>query len=381
MFDEIIFYIKESYGRPGGNIPLHAPSFNGNEKKYVLDCIDSTYVSSVGSYVDKLEQKIAEFTRTKYAIATVNGTAALHVSLLLAGVKSDHEVLTQAVSFVATANAIAYCGAEPIFLDSDKNTFGLSPVALEDFLSQNAESRKDGYTYNKATGRRISACVPMHVFGHPTKIDRIKSLCDIYNIVLVEDAAESLGSLYQKKHTGTFGRLGILSFNGNKIITTGGGGMILTDDGNLARMAKHLTTTAKVPHPWEYVHDKIGYNSRMPDINAALGCAQMESLPDLLGRKRKQATAYRDFFEEVGITFVSEPEDCRSNYWLNTILFKDFTQREAFLRYANENGVMARPLWNLLSTLPIYRHCQTDRLTNAKWLWERAVNIPSGVVR
>lgn len=377
MFEDIISFIKNIYSETEGMIPLHAPFFSGKEKEYLTDCIDSTYVSSVGAYVDEFERKIAEFTGAKYAMATVNGTAALHVALLLAGVKPNHEVLTQAVSFVATANAISYCGATPVFLDVDKNTLGLDPEALERFLSECSEFREDGYSYNKKTGRRISACVPMHVFGHPVDLDRIILILEKYNITLVEDAAESLGSFYKNKHTGTFGKLGVLSFNGNKIITTGGGGMILTDDPDLGKLAKHITTTAKVPHPWEFSHDMLGFNYRLPNINAALGCAQLENIGIFLEKKREVAALYRNFFDSLGVTFISEPEGCRSNYWLNAILFNDSKERDEFLYFSNNNGVMARPLWNLLPELPMYEKCQTDRLESARWLWERLVNIPS----
>ena len=360
-------------------VPLHEPCFLGKEKQYVLDCIDSTFVSSVGEYVDLFEQKVAEYTDVKYAIATTNGTAALHMALLLAGVQRGDEVLTQAISFVATANAVRYCGAQPIFLDSDRSTLGLSTDALEAFLIAHCDQNNDGYAYNKKTGKRISACVPVHVFGHPVKIDQIKTLCDKYNITLIEDAAESLGSLYKSRHTGNFGKLAILSFNGNKTITTGAGGMILTGDENLAQMAKHLTTTAKVPHPWEYTHDYIGFNYRIANINAALGCAQIDMLSRFLESKHELALTYQDFFESMEILFVKEPEDSRSNYWLNAILFNDLNERNAFLECSNANGVMTRPMWTLLPKLPMYTHCQTDELVNACWLEERLVKIPSSV--
>jgi len=363
-----------------GFIPLHAPIFSGQEKKYVLACIDSTFVSSVGQYVDRFEKMMAEYTGANYAIATVNGTAALHISLLLVGVKPQDEVITQAVSFVATVNAISYCGAVPVFLDSDRNTLGLSPEALAAFLCEHAEQRTDGCTYNKKTGRKITACVPMHVFGHPVKIDRILSLCEEYNIFLVEDAAESLGSFYRGRHTGTFGKLGIVSFNGNKIITTGGGGMILTSDDKLGKLAKHLTTTAKVTHPWEYVHDQVGYNYRMPNINAALGCAQLEELSSKLASKRTLAERYSEFFRKNNTPFVMEPEGGRSNYWLNAIVLQNREERDDFLRISNGEGVMTRPLWKLLPDLPMFQHCQSDGLEGARWLQDRIVNIPSSVI-
>jgi perosamine synthetase len=379
MYDKIINFIRKLYGDETDPILLHRPVFIGNEKDYVLDCIKSTYVSSVGEYVDFFEQRVAEYTGAKYAIATASGTAALHVALMLSGVKTGDEVLTQPISFVATANAIHYCGAEPIFLDSDRRSLGLSPDALEEFLDNNCVQKDDGFSYNKINGKRIAACVPVHVFGHPAQIDRIKTISDMYNIALIEDAAESLGSCYNDKHTGTFGKFGILSFNGNKTVTTGGGGMILTDDDELGQMAKHITTVAKVEHPWEYFHDHIGFNYRLPNINAALGCAQMEMLPWFLEKKRKIAEAYKGFFDSIGIHFISEPKGCRSNYWLNAILFNDLQERNEFLDYSNDNGVMTRPLWRLIPKLPMYAHCQKDTLETSRWLEDRLVNIPSSV--
>ena len=379
MFEKIISFIRDVYNQKEGLIPLHEPVFTGKEKDNVIRCIDSTFVSSVGKYVDQFEKMVAEFTGAKHCVATVNGTAALHVALLIAGVKPQDEVLTQAVSFVATANAITYSGANPIFLDSDKTTLGLNPVSLEAFLNDNCELKDDGFTYNRKTGRRISACVPMHVFGHPAQIVKISELCNRFNITLVEDAAEALGSFYKEKHAGTFGKIGILSFNGNKIITTGGGGIILTDDDELAKLAKHITTTAKTSHPWEYHHDQIGFNYRMPNINAALGCAQMEMLGQILDKKRELASAYNSFFHSLNIPFVTEPENCTANYWLNAIITKDSNERNDFLKYSNDHKVMTRPLWTLLPKLPMYSNCQTDDLKNAHWLEERIVNIPSSV--
>lgn len=379
MFEEIISFIRKLYINKAKSIPLHEPVFVGKEKDYVLECIESTFVSSVGKYVDRFEQRVAEYTGAKYAIATVNGTAALQVALLLAGVKCGDDVLTQSISFVATANAISYCGANPVFLDSDRRTLGLDPDALELYLDTNCIQKDDGFSYNKINARKIAACVPVHVFGHPFQINKIKSVCDKYNIALVEDAAEALGSLFKKQHLGTFGKLGILSFNGNKIITTGGGGMILTDDESLAKQAKHLTTTAKSPHPWEYVHDHIGFNYRLPNINAALGCAQMEMLPTFLKEKRKLALSYKDFFNSIGVQYHSEPNGSTSNYWLNAIFLKDAEKRDAFLVYSNKRGVTTRPLWSLVPTLPMYNHCRTDKLENAYWLRDRVINIPSGV--
>jgi perosamine synthetase len=379
MFEKIVSFIKDIYKTHNGEIPLHAPVFAGNEKKYMIECVDSTFVSSIGKYVDRFEIMVREYTGAKHAVATVNGTAALHLALLLAGVSRDDEIITQAVTFVATANAISYCRAHPIFLDSDRVTLGLIPDALETFLQEQCVQEDDGFTYNKVTGRKISACIPMHVFGHPVRIDQIKSICANYNIVLVEDAAESIGSLFGEKHTGTFGKLGILSFNGNKIITTGGGGMILTDDDELGGKAKHLSTTAKSPHPWNYIHDYVGFNYRLPNINAALGCAQMEQLTGFIDNKRKLAAQYKDFFSSIGIPFITESEGCRSNYWLNAIILKNHEERDAFLEYSNTHGVMTRPIWTLIPRLKMYKYSQTDGLRNARWLEDRAVCIPSGV--
>ncbi|MBW1910699.1 MAG: LegC family aminotransferase [Deltaproteobacteria bacterium] len=380
-FKEIVDFIEDLFGECEKPIPLHSPIFCGNEKKYINECIDSTFVSSTGEFVDRFEEMVASFTGAGYAVSTVNGTAALHMALMLAGVKRGDNVLTQAVTFVATTNAITYCGAHPVFLDSDRDTLGLSPEALEAFLAEYCEKRDDGFTYDREMGRRITACVAMHVFGHPVRIEEIKSVCERYNIALVEDAAESLGSFFKGRHTGTFGNLGILSFNGNKTITTGGGGMLLTDNAELAKKAKHLTTTAKVSHPWELSHDSIGYNYRLPNINAALGCAQMEMLPLFLEKKRELSIRYKKFFESLGVPFVSEPVECRSNYWLNAIILDGVRERNEFLEYVNNNGVIVtRPLWTLMNKLPMYAGCKTDGLENARWLEERIVNIPSGVI-
>ncbi len=379
LFDHIVAFIKDLYKETEGLIPLHAPVFSGREKEYLVDCIDSTFVSSVGRYVDFFEQKIEEYTGAQHAIATVNGTAALHLALLLAGVKPGDLVITQAVSFVATANAIYYCGAEPVFLDSDRETLGLSPDSVEAFLVQHCTSAGDSEICEKKTGRRIAACVPMHALGHPVRIQKIVDLCDKYRIPVVEDAAESIGSLYKGRHTGTFGMLGILSFNGNKTITTGGGGMILTNDEVIGKKAKHLSTTAKVPHPWEFVHDEVGFNYRLPNINAALGCAQMEHLPGFLEKKRRITEQYQAFFNSMGIPFMTEPVGCKSNYWLNALLLEDREARDAFLEYAHSHSVQCRPLWRLLSGLDKFSHCRNDSLNNARWLEDRLVCIPSSV--
>ena len=378
LFAHIIEFIKELY--PSENpVPLHAPRFSGNEKKYLIDCIDTTYVSYVGRYVSRFEDVIRQYTRAKYAVAVSSGTSALHVSLLLAGVAPGDEVITQPLTFVATANAISYCSAQPVFVDVERSTLGLDPAKLNDFLINNGILKSDGKCYNKTTGRKIAACVPMHTFGHPVRIDQIIEICQRYQIPVVEDAAEALGSFYKGQHAGTFGDFGILSFNGNKPVTTGGGGMIITNDETRAAKAKHLTTTAKKPHPWEFFHDDVGYNYRMPNINAAVGCAQMECFAGVLENKRATAQMYNQFFQEIGIPFITEPANTRSNYWLNTIVLKDRQERDRFLAYTTEKGIQARPVWTLMPHLPMYRHCQSASINTAQWLEDRLVNIPSSV--
>jgi perosamine synthetase len=377
---EIVSYIRNLYLESEAFIPLHEPRFIGNEKKYLAECIDSTFVSSVGKFVDKFEEMTAAYTGVKKAVVCVNGTEALHMALLLAGVQRDDEVITQPLTFIATANAISYSGASPVFVDVDKDTLGLSPASLSAFLEEFSEIRQDGACYNKHSGRKISACVPVHIFGHPCRIDEIVAICNRYNISVVEDAAESIGTLYKGKHTGTFGKLAILSYNGNKTITTGGGGMILTDDEALGKMAKHLTTQAKVPHPWEYVHDHIGYNHRMPNINAAMGVAQMESLDYFLQKKRELAADYKTFFDSIGLSFFTEPKHARSNYWLNLVILENRAERDRFLDYTNKEKVMTRPAWRLMNHLPMFINCQAYKLENAQWLEDRIVNIPSSVV-
>ena len=377
MFEKTVEFIQTAYDTKDF-LPLHEPVFFGNEKKYLNECIDSTFVSSVGKFVDQFEKMVAEYTGAKYAIATVNGTAALHIALKLLGTDENSEVITQPLTFVATCNAISYCNAKPIFIDVDKDTMGLSPEKLKQFLIGET-IQKDGICYNKTTGRKITAVVPMHTFGHPCKIDEIAAICDKYNIALVEDAAESLGSYYKGQHTGTFGKLSAFSFNGNKTITTGGGGMIITDDEELAKQAKYLTTTAKVPHPYEYIHDEIGYNYRLPNLNAALGCAQMETLESILKSKRELAEQYIDFFVTQDIDFAKELSDTKVNYWLNAVVLKDKEQRDLFLKETNDSGVMTRPIWTLMNKLEMFKKCQCTDLSNALWLEERVVNIPSGV--
>lgn len=380
MFKDIVSFIREVYGVEEEFIPLHAPVFNGNEKKYLNECIDSTFVSSVGKFVDLFEELTRNYTGSKYAVVTVNGTNALHLALSLAGVKIEHEVITQALTFIATANAIVYTGAQPIFIDVDKTTMGMSPDKLSEWLKINAFINREGRCINKNTKKIISACVPMHTFGHPCKIDDIVSICNEYNIKVIEDAAESLGSYFNGKHTGTFGDIGILSFNGNKTITTGGGGMIITNNQELAKKAKHLTTQAKVPHPWEYSHDHIGYNYRMPNINAAIGCAQIEQLPHFLESKRQIANNYSKFLSSQGINFFVEPNNSKSNYWLNAIILNNIEERNEFLKYTNDNNVMTRPIWKLMNKLPMFQSCLSDDLSNSEWFEDRVVNIPSSAI-
>ncbi|MGJ0308745.1 LegC family aminotransferase [Aliarcobacter cryaerophilus] len=374
---KIVDFIKETF-KTQEFIPLHEPRFIGNEKKYLNECIDSTFVSSVGKYVDTFEKEFAKTVGSKFAIATVNGTAALHISLILADVKRDDEVITQSLTFIATCNAISYIGAKPIFVDVDLDTMGLSSKSLKNFLETNCEL-VDNKCINKTTNKQIKACVPMHTFGHSCRIDEIKEICDFWNIALVEDAAESLGSFYKDKHTGTFGKIGAFSFNGNKIITSGGGGVIVTDDEVLAKRAKHITTTAKIPHPYEYVHDETAYNYRLPNLNAALLVAQMENLDKFLDSKRDLANIYKDFFETTNIKFIEEPKNSKSNYWLQAVLLEDVKQRDEFLEFTNKNGVMTRPIWKLMNELEMFKDCQKTDLKNAKYLEERVVNIPSSV--
>jgi perosamine synthetase len=376
MYEQIVAFIHELYPTKR-TVPLHEPVFIGNEKKYLEECIDTTYVSSVGKFVDRFEEMIAEYTGAKKAVVCVNGTSALHIAMMLVGVKREDEVLTQALTFIATCNAISYIGAYPVFIDVDRNTMGLSPYAVQQWLNANAEIR-NGNCFNKNTGRRIKCCVPMHTFGHPVKMDNLLDICNQWHIELVEDAAESIGSLYKGHHTGTFGKVGVLSFNGNKTITTGGGGMLLFQDEELGKYAKHITTQARVPHRWEFVHDHIGYNYRMPNINAAIGCAQMENLSKFIANKRETAMRYKEFFDKIDeIDFFSEPLECRSNYWLNAIIFHDKQAKLDFLNYTNDNGVMTRPIWELMNRLPMFKDCQTDGLQNSIWLADRVVNIPS----
>ena len=430
-YQPVIDFIRSIYPNRE-TIPLHEPYFGGNEKKYVLDCIESTFVSSVGEYVDRFEEMIRDYTDAKYAIATVNGTSALHIALKLAGVDQGDLVITQPLTFIATCNAITYCGAEPIFVDIDPETLGMSPDSLENWLYANTIiqddacylkevnvstnlhklsqvhestnlhklsqvqestnlhelsqikelSNSNSSKFVKIRGlKKIAACVPMHTFGHPCKIDQIIEICNRYHIPVVEDAAESIGSYYKGKHTGTFGKLGILSFNGNKTITTGGGGMILTNDDQLGPLAKHITTTAKKAHPWKFEHDMIGYNYRLPNINAALGCAQMEMLPEILKNKRETAQIYQDYFQTIAdIEFITEPKDCISNYWLNAILFKDDVDRDHFLNFSNKSGIKTRPAWTLMLYMQMFSKCLQGRISIAENIASRLVNLPSSYI-
>lgn len=377
LADQVVAAIRAVVGT--GPVALHEPSFSGNEWLYLKECLDSTFVSSVGKFVDRFEVELAAFTGAKHAVAVVNGTAALHVATMLSGVKPGDEVLIPALTFVATANAVSYCGAMPHFVDSEARTLGVDSAKLRDYLASHTEQRT-GQCVNRVTGRVIRALVPMHSFGHPVDLDGLMALAHDFNITLVEDAAESLGSYYHGRHTGTFGRMGTLSFNGNKTITTGGGGAILTNDAELARRAKHLTTTAKLPHAWDFRHDEIGYNYRMPNLNAALGCAQLEQLPAMVVAKRELFQRYHAAFAQVaGLKLMVEPEQCRSNYWLQTLVLdtRQTNQRDAILKATNDAGFMTRPVWVLMHELMPFSSCPRMDLAGAQSLSQRLINIPS----
>lgn len=378
QFNDVIRFIREYYHQPEGPIALHEPLFIGNERKYVMDAIDSTFVSSIGKYVDRFESMVKEYTGAGHAVATANGSAALHVALILAGVKRDDLVITQPMTFVATCNVINYVGADPLFIDIDKKTLGLSAAKLKEFLNQNCLVSK-GEAFHKSSNRRISACVPMHTFGHPVELDEIMDVCKSYNIVVVEDAAESIGSKYKGKHTGTFGLVSAFSLNGNKTITSGGGGVITTNNATLGKLAKHLTTQAKVPHPWEFNHDHVGYNYRMPNLNAALACAQMEMLDRFIDKKRELANQYKTLFGMMGLEFAVEPKDTYSNYWLNNVFFRDRDERDAFLAYSNAQKISARPVWTLMNKLPMFNNCICGDLSNAQDAENRVISLPSSV--
>lgn len=376
-FSAITDYIKSLY--PNMNpVLLHCPQFLGNEKKYLNECIDTKFVSYVSHFVTDMEDHIQRITGAKYAVAMVSGTEALHMALLSAGVRAGEEIVTQSLTFAATSAAIVHCGAAPVYVDVDEDTLGMSPAALRLFLERHTV-QKNGVCVNRNSGRVISACVPMHTFGHPCRIDEIKAVCDEHNIILVEDSAESLGSFYKGRHTGTFGKIGILSFNGNKTVTTGGGGMVITDDESMASRARYLSTTAKQPSRWEFLHTEAGYNLRMPGINAAVGCAQLECFGQIFANKRETARMYQEFFAGMGIACIREPKDSRSNYWLNAILLDSLEEREEFLEFTNTNGVQTRPIWKLMHKLPPYKTYERASLPVSEMLESRIVNIPSSV--
>ena len=375
MFDHLAKFIQDKY-RTNSFIPLHEPRFIGKEKEFVSQTIDSTFVSSVGQYVNQFEEDLATYTSSKRAIAIVNGTSALHLSMLMAGVKPGDYVITQALTFVATCNAIHYCQAEPILIDVDKKTLGLSPIALEAWLEENAFVDTDQVCKLKNSKRAIKACIPMHTFGHPVEIDTLATICNVWKLAMIEDAAESLGSLFKDTHTGTFGLMGTLSFNGNKIITTGGGGAILCNE-ELYLKGKHLSTTAKKPNDIHFVHDEVGFNYRLPNINAALGCAQLESINLFVTQKRQLAEEYAQLLKNSNLEFFKEPKNCRSNYWLNTIICHDESQRNELLNYMNSREIMTRPVWTPMNKLPMFKSSISDGLQNTLWLEERIVNIPS----
>ena len=375
MFNYLAEFIQDKY-RTNSFIPLHEPRFIGKEKEFVSQTIDSTFVSSVGQYVNQFEEDLAKYTGSKKAIAIVNGTSALHLSMLMAGVKPGDYVITQALTFVATCNAIHYCQAEPILIDVDKKTLGLSPIALEAWLEENAFVDTDQVCKLKNSKRAIKACIPMHTFGHPVEIDTLATICNVWKLAMIEDAAESLGSLFKDTHTGTFGLLGTLSFNGNKIITTGGGGAILCNE-ELYLKGKHLSTTAKKPNDIHFVHDEVGFNYRLPNINAALGCAQLESINLFVKQKRQLAEEYAQLLKNSHLEFFKEPKNCRSNYWLNTIICHDESQRNELLNYMNSREIMTRPVWTPMNKLPMFKNSISDNLQNTLWLEERIVNIPS----
>lgn len=372
--------VREIYGTDK-TIPLHAPTFSEREKDAVVKAVESTFVSSVGPDIEQFERDIASVTGAKRAVAVSSGTAALHVALFVQGVKRGEEVITAPITFVATCNAIAYCGADPVFVDVDSDTLGLSPIFLAQFLEEFGEIRDDGFCWNTASNKKIRACLPVHNLGHPARVEEIATICQKYNIAVVEDAAESLGSFQRARHTGLVGAIGTLSFNGNKIITTGGGGALITDNLELAEKIRHITTTAKKPHPWLFQHDQIGFNYRLPNLNAALGIAQLTRLDDFLAKKRRLTQVYREWFaNQPAVDFFLEPEGARSNYWLNAVALTDRHERDRFLEVTNEAGVMTRPMWTPMHTLPMYSKCQRTSLANAEQIASTFVNVPSSVV-
>jgi UDP-N-acetylbacillosamine transaminase len=378
MIDTLVQFIQEKF-QSKKFIPLHEPRFIGREKALVSEAIDSTFVSSVGKFVDQFEEDLSNYTKSEKSIAVVNGTSGLHLALHMSGVTKGDLVITQAMTFVATCNAIKYCHADPIFIDVDLETMGLCPIALNKWLCENAIIDNSGTCINLSDKRKIKACIPMHTFGHPAKIDDILVICNDWGIALIEDAAESLGSIYKNKHTGTFGIMGVLSFNGNKIITTGGGGAILCGS-ELYKKGKHLSTTAKVPDNIHFFHDKVGFNYRMPNLNAALGCAQLESLEVFIAKKRQLAKDYISTFKDTEINFFEEPKDCRSNFWLNTIICVDKMHRDSILNITNKHNIMTRPLWTPMTSLPMFQNSLKDHQSNTQWFEERIVNIPSSVI-
>lgn len=378
MFQNLINFIREQY-KSKDNIPLHEPVFLGREREYLNETINSTFVSSIGKFVNKFEENIVSYTKSPYAVGTINGTSALHIALKLAGVKPGELVITQPLTFVATCNAISYCQAEPVFLDVSKNTLSLCPKAVENWLHDNARLDNDNICRTKKDNKVVKVCLPMHTFGIPADLDGLIDVCKRWKLILVEDAAESLGSFYKGVHTGTFGMLGILSFNGNKILTTGSGGIILSDR-KIGIRARHLTSTAKINHKYEYFHDELGYNYRLPNINAALGCAQLEQLENFILKKRELASRYNTFFKNSELEFINEPQNCRSNCWLNAVICKSIEQRNSLLEFTNNKGVMTRPIWTLMNKLPMYQHCRKDSLENSIWLESRVVNLPSSVI-
>jgi aminotransferase in exopolysaccharide biosynthesis len=379
MTNSLIKFIRDTY-QSNEFVPLHAPSFNGNEKKYVDDTLESTFVSSVGKYVDRFEQQIEVFTGAKKAVAVVNGTSALHTALYMSGIRHGDLVITQALTFVATCNALYHMGAAPIFVDVSLNTLGLCPKATEAYLDENTRLNADGECIHLHSQQHIKAVMPMHTFGHPVELEELLIVCKKFNLLLIEDAAESLGSFYKDQHTGTFGDYSAISFNGNKIITTGGGGMVLCQSKHSGERAKHITTTAKQPHAFEYFHDEAGFNYRLPNLNAALGCAQMEALPEFLKKKRLLAHHYQTFFKNSEFTFVKEPEHCHSNYWLNAIICPDVASRETLIKETNANGVMTRPIWKLMHRLPMFKNAYRGPLINSELIESRVVNLPSSPI-
>ena len=378
MFENLITFIQDLY-QTEESIPLHRPYFLGNEKKYLNDAIDSTFVSSIGQSVSEFEKKIAEYTGVKHAIAVVNGTAALHLSLKISGVEQNTEVITQSLTFVATCNAIKYCGADPVFVDVCKKTAGLEAESLKEFLTNNCEVRNDGFCWNKISEKKIIACLPMHTFGLCVDLSEIKKICDSFNLILIEDSAESLGSFYKKKHSGSFGQVSALSFNGNKIITTGSGGMIITDDKEIAHKIKHTSTTSKINHRWDFNHDEIGFNYRLANLNAALGLAQFESLEKYVKNKRLIASQYHKWGEKNNFTFLKEAEGTKSNYWLNALISENKNEKEQILKETNDKKIMTRPAWTPMHKLEIYKNCLKSDLHNTNWLFDRIVSLPSSI--